>query len=188
MIGLARPIVMLLNIIWRFRIWRIVIITLYAIFGAFAWFVQGAVGSWTSGSQYLLLGVAVSVVFLGPAALFLGVTQPRLSWRWGLWLTWPTVLLSASLLPSPLLWTPAVIALPLVVVPVVCGLAWLAAIGRESVGGLLAKPVSNERLRPDTSLMPMTAEERAAEASWERVGRSQRSISRVKRAKKHRRP
>lgn len=188
MSAFARPIVMLLLIVWRFRIGRIAIVTLYAVFGAFAWFVQGAVGAWTSGSQYFLVGAAVLALFLGPAAVVLGVTQPQLSWRWGLWLTWPTVLLSALLLTSPQLWTLAVIGLPLVMVPVICGVAWIAAIARESVGGLLAKPAGNEDLRPDTSLMPMTNEELAAEASWDRPENSRGNTARAKRAKKHRRP
>ena len=189
MSALARPIVMLLLIVWRFRVVRIAIITLYAVFAAFAWSIQGAVGAWTSGSQYFLVGATVSAAFLAPAALVLGVTQPQRSWRWGLWLTWPTVLLSVLLLAAPELSTLAVIGLPLVVVPVVCGVAWMAAIGRESVGGLLAKPTSNEVPEPDTSMMPMTAEELAAEASWDRSGNARGHVARAKRAKRHsRRP
>jgi peptidoglycan/LPS O-acetylase OafA/YrhL len=183
MSALARPLVMLLQIVWRFRIGRIALITLYALFAPFAWLAQGAVGAWTSGSQYFLLGLVVLGLLLGPAAVVLGVTQPSRSWRWGLWLTWPTVLLSVSLLASPQLSTLAVISLPLVTVPAVCALAWIAAVGRESIGGLLAKPPSNEDAEPDTSLMPMTDEELAAEASWDRPV----NTARERDGRKHRR-
>lgn len=187
MSALARPLVMLLNIVWRFRIGRITIITLYAMFAAFGWLAQGAVGAWTSGSQYFLMGVAVLGLFLGPAAIVLGVTQPSRSWRWGLWLTWPTVLLSAFLAASPQLWTLAVIGLPLVMVPVICAVAWVAAVGRESFGGLLAKPAGNEDPKPDTSLMPMTDDELAAEASWDRPGNSRGNTARGRRGRGHKR-
>jgi hypothetical protein len=189
MSALARPLVMLLMIVWRFRIGRIVIITLYACLAAFGWLAQGAVGAWTSGSQYFLLGVVVLGLFLGPAAIVLGVTQPSRSWRWGLWLTWPTVLLSASLAASPQLWSLAVIGLPLVMVPVICAVAWIAAVGRESVGGLLAKPAKSaeELEREQVGLTRMTDEERAAEASWDHLGTSRGSAARTPRGKRHRR-
>ncbi len=186
MSALARPLVMLIQIVWRFRIGRIALITLYALFAAFAWMSQGAVGAWTSGSQYFWLGLAVLGLLLGPAAAVLGVTQPARSWRWGLWLTWPTVLLSVSLLASPQLSTLAVVGLPLVLVAAVCAVAWIAAVGRESIGGLLAEPPRNEDAEPDTSLMPMTAEELAAEASWDHLEASGGHTARAHRKKRHR--
>ena len=189
MSALARPLVMLLLIVWRFRIGRIAIISLYALFAGFAWLAQGAVGAWASGSQYFLLGLAVLGLLLGPAAAVLGVTQPSGSWRWGLWLTWPTILLSFSLLASPQLGTLAVVSLPLVLVPTVCAVAWIAALGRESIGGLLAKPAgssSGEDGIWETSGMPMTAEELAAEASWDRLERSAGTTARTHRKKRNR--
>ena len=122
-------------------------------------------------------------MLLGPAAVVLGVTQPSRSWRWGLWLTWPTVVLSVSLLASPQLSTVAVISLPLVTVLGVCALAWLAAVGRESIGGLLAEPRSNADAEVDTSLIAMTDEELAAEASWDRPVKT----AREHKGKRHRR-
>jgi len=178
---------MLLGIVWRFGAGRIAIITVYALFASFGWLAQGAVGAWTSASQYFLMGVAVLGLFLGPAAVLLGFTQPSRSWRWGLWLSWPLVPLSVYLLTSLPGWTLAVIGLPVVTVPLVCAVAWVAAIGREGLGGLLARPAGSDDTRPDTSLMPMTAEELAAEASWHRPASARGKAARPHRAKRHKR-
>ena len=190
MSALVRPLVVLLLIVWRFRIGQIAIVTLYAAFAAFAWLAQGAVGAWTSASQYFLMGLAVLGLFLAPAAIVLGFAQPSRSWRWGVWLTWPTVLLSAYLLASPQLWTLAVIGLPLVAVPAICAVAWIAAVGRESVGGLLPKPATSaghEDRDHELYLTAMTDEERAAEASWDSLGTSRGNTALTPTRKRNRR-
>jgi hypothetical protein len=115
-----------------------ILASLYALVAAFAWAMEADLGwsAWPTG-QYVVTGVEVLGLFIAPVALALGWQFPFHSWRWGLWLTWPQLLLGVSLHRGCPIAPPCASAdvepvlMPLLLIPLVCGVAWLGTTARR---------------------------------------------------------
>ena len=168
---MGRAVTALLFIGLRFRIVRYAVLILYAAFASFAVVAQVAVGSWWTEWEFFSGALIVLGVLLLPVAILLGAIAPAASWRWGLWLTWPTLLLSLWVLPAG--FVSAAVGVPLVIVLAACGASWLGATVRTSLAFLSRPTTDRDRATQESvnvASSPMTAEERAAEASWEQLG------------------
>lgn len=156
----------------RFRIVRYAVLILYAAFASFVVVAQVAVGSWWSESEFFGGALILLGVLLLPVAILLGAAAPAASWRWGLWLTWPTLLLSLWVLPAG--FVGAAVGVPLVMGSAACGASWLGATVRTSMAFLFSRPTTDRDRAIQESVnaasSPMTAEELAAESSWEHRG------------------
>jgi len=112
--------------------------TLYALLITLAWAMESDLGwsAWPPG-LYVQNGVEVLGLFIAPVAVVLGWRFPFHSWRWGLWLTWPQVLLGFSLhrgcpIAPPCASVdvePALMPAPLIAV--ICLAAWLGVRARR---------------------------------------------------------
>jgi len=71
--------------------------TLWALLLAFASLMQRNLEGWhtTTPLQYVTQDVVAFLLFLVPPSIFLGFVFPRLSWWWGVVLTWPLALWGA---------------------------------------------------------------------------------------------
>lgn len=115
-----------------------ILATFYAFIAAFAWALESDLGwsGWPRG-QYVLTGVEVLVVFIAPVALVLALCFPFHSWRWGLWLTWPQLLLGFAIhrgcpiAPPCTASDPEPALMPFALTALVCTAAWCAAAARR---------------------------------------------------------
>lgn len=148
-----------------------VLASLYAFVAAFAWAMEGDLGwsAWPPG-EYALTGTAVLGLFIAPVALVLGWQFPFHSWRWGLWLTWPQLLLGFFLHRGCPIAPPCAsvdvepVLMPVLFIPLICLVAWLGAAARRRLDQRAPQPTVS-RANSDAGELDASAQRERAEVT-----------------------